>query len=504
MGFRRLSVASAASIALMAQVSCGPARQGIFPTTPVETITASPFPVIPLTAAASPVELSPLDIAPTVPTVPCIEFVASTDPESGPLSILYSTDCLADPELTPTRLWQWNVATRQTAALPIPEDARGPRPSSDLSLILFLREVDEASQELWLIDRDGSHERRLARNSLAELRQRYPAAYSIRTNYGWIQDTHTVFYEARALFEFEEDTVDSLVLVEGTTGVVQSMIRPGQVFEQRYSPDGSQIAAISRGELRLINAVTGQAHSVPSLGTIPYVQNPLQYSPDGRFLAVLVDKGVAIVDTATGSHQDVSIDYIAWGAGDAALFMHPLHWRDNSTLLMLAANPLEVAEEDLDLFTELLDWEFGVYLLDASRATIVPIQVVRGIYPSALLSPDLNHLGYARAIRDSTTQELYVVDLTSGAQMLYATGDQAGFVSWAPDSSRFFFGAFVNDEWKLYLGQVGREPIPFEVHSITWLDEEQFVAKPASSDLQLHLYTVYGENTLVASVQPAE
>lgn len=236
------------------------------------------------------------------------------------------------------------------------------------------------------------------------------------------------------------------------------------------------------------------------------MENPLQYSPDGKSLAVLIDKGVAIVDTATGSHQRVSIDYIAWGAGDTALFMHPLHWRDNSTLLMLAARPLNVAEEDLDLFTELLDWEFSVYLLDASRTTIAPIQIVRGIYPSAILSADLNHLGYARAIRDRTTQELYVADLASGAQMLYASGDQARFINWAPDSSRFFFAVIADDLWKAYLGQVGREPMLFDVRAftITWLDEEQFVAKPASSDLELHLYTVHGEDTLVASVHPGE
>jgi WD40 repeat protein len=419
---------------------------------------------------------------------------------------MYSTGCLADPETTPTQLWVWNQATQNVVRLPLPEDIRGPRPSSDMGMVLFRRDTNDLYQELWVADANGSNELKIATISLEEIHQRYPAAHSIGMEYGWVQDTHTVFYETRPLYDLELGPLDSVVLVEATSGVAVSVIPRGEVTALRYSPDGTQVAALSPSELRLIDAGNGQVQSTASLGWNSGVENPLQFSPDGRILTVLTDNGVAIVDTGTGEYQEALFEYLLWGAGDWFLFVHPFHWRDPTTALMLVAPPFEVDEQALGVFTELLDWEFVVYSLDPSQGSITVRQSLRGFYPSAKFSPDLNYLAYERATPDSETRELHVADLSMDVHVLYATGNQVSFISWAPDSSRFFFAVSPDSSSNVYLGQVGQEPMKFDIRpdSITWLDDAHFVAKPASSELELHLYTVWGEDTLIASELPSE
>ncbi len=184
--------------------------------------------------------------------------------------------------------------------------------------------------------------------------------------------------------------------------------------------------------------------------------------------------------------------------------MPPLSWRDPSTLMLLLAPTVDVGEE-LDVFSELLDWEFGLYSLDTSEATLARTQALRGFYPSAMLSPDMDRLGYVRALRESEDREIYMVDLASGAEVLYASGNEARLIHWGPDSHYFLFAVILEDQWQVSLGQVDQEPVPLDIRldDITWLDEGRVLAKPAASDLELHLYTVGGGDTLIASAQPS-
>lgn len=114
-----------------------------------------------------------------------------------------------------------------------------------------------------------------------------------------------------------------------------------------------------------------------------------------------------------------------WRPGHTPFYMPPLAWRDPSTLMLLLAPTVDVGEE-LDVFSELLDWEFGLYSLDTSEANLARTQALRGFYPSAMLSPDMDRLGYVRALRESEDREIYMVDLASGAEVLYASGNEAG------------------------------------------------------------------------------
>jgi len=505
-GLRRIGLACGTWMLLVVGASCIPTDRLPSPTTPVETITGSPSRLDPTTAATGLVELAIPEEPPASIMVPCLELVATTETESGPLRIMYSTGCLSDPELTPTQLWLWNQETQKSVAVPLPKDARGPRPSSDMSLVLFRRAVDDLHQELWVIDSNGSNERKMAAIALDEIQGRYPTANSIGLEYGWVQDTHLVFYETRPLLDLELSPFDAVVLIGAASGDAVSVIPSGEVIALRYSPDGAQIAAQTPSEVRLIDASNGRVQSIAPIAWNSGVENPLQYSPYGRFLTVLTYQGVAIVDTATGNYQETLLEYLLWGAGDWYLYMPPFHWRDPNTVLMLVAPPFEVDGQPLDVFAELLDWEFAVYSLDASELTTSIVQSFRGIYPSAKLSPDSNHLAYERAIRDSETRELYVADLTQATQALYAAGDQLSLIGWAPDSRRFFFAVSEDRKSSVYLGQLGQDPLPFDVRpgSITWLDQEHIVAKPASSELELHLYTVGGEDTLIVAIQRSE
>jgi hypothetical protein len=511
-------------IPLLIVCSCVPTRRDTLATTATRDVTQSPTADYPLQETILPLKTESTETPHPVATIDCLQLVATSDPGSSPLRMMYATDCISDPDLAqiPTRLWLWSEETRASKALLLPPDAFGPRPSSDFSQIVFLRALGEGTEELWVIDQDGLHERKLLHISLDQVREQNPMATAIDTDYGWVQDTHTVFYQIRPLlFNLGLAPFDTIVLADVVTGRLTTLVPPGEVYNRLFSPDGNQVALLGRDQVSLVNTRDGEVQFTIPL-PLPYeeypgprLENPLSFSPDGRILAALIRGGLAIIDAKTGSQREFKIDYTAWGTGDWIPYMAPLEWRDHSTLLMLAGQPAAVEEQHPDIFAQLLDWEFSPYRLDAFEATVDSIQTFRGVYPSAVLSPDLSLLAYERVSQDSDVRQLYLVDLASGTEALYISDTEgrtipasgsARFVHWGPDSHHFFFAASLEGVSKVYLGQLGTEPIPFEVQmpSIQWIDEERFLAKPASSDLELHLYSIHGEDDLIVKIQPME
>jgi Tol biopolymer transport system component len=520
---RTLAVVSLGWISLMMVVGCVATHRDAPVPTATSEITLTPSATYPPVETTQPLETETPESTPPVATVDCLELVDASDPGAGPLRIMYATDCVSTPDLghVPTRLWLWNEETRASVALSLPPDALDPKPSSDFSRIVFLRAIGDGIQELWVIDQDGSHERRLLQISLDQVRQRNPMARAIDTQYGWVQDTHTVFIQMRPLlFNLELAPFDTLVLVDVITGQLTTLTPPGDVYTRLFSPDGSKAALLASDQVSFADTRDGEVQfAIPlPLAYEEYpglrLENLLGFSPDGRFLTAFVRGGLVIVDTTAGSQREFEIDYKAFGIGDWIPYVAPIEWRDNSTLLLLAGHPA-AEEQRLDVFVELTDWEFSLYLLDAHEATSERIQTFRGVYPSAILSPDLKLLAYERMSQDGGTRQLYLVDLESGTETLYVSDSEdpiipgsgsAQYANWGPDSRLFFFAAYIEGDYRAYLGQLGSEPIPFEVKasSVKWIDGERFLARPASSDLELHLYTIHGDDALIAKIQPTE
>lgn len=462
------------------------------------------------TAASSAEEPATIQAILTPPSEPCLELVEIDRADYGRLRVVYSTHCVSDLDFTPTRLWLWDEETRSAVPFPLPDDAIGPRLSADQSMIVFRRDVDETDKEIWVMNSNGQNERRLVILPLNKIRKRFPGANAIDMQYGWVQETHTVFYQTRPLFELDQAPFDTIVLTDAETGESRAIVPPGEVYTRAFSPDGNQLAALGLSEVRLIDTGNAQLQSVIPLSS-SYVENPLNFSPDGKLLTVLTPSGVAIIDTTNGRRREVVVDYILWGAGDSFLYMAALQWRDNETFVMIAAPPIEVPVEGLDLFAELLDWEFVVYQVDATRGAIRALQTLRGSYPSAALSPNLDCLAFVRFVPDSNTQEkylaeLYLADLATGELTLYTAGNQVSYFKWGPDSRRFVYALMIEGQWKAYLGEVDREPIPFDVspYSIMWVDAERFLAQRSYANLELHLFSIYGEDILIESIQPNE
>jgi len=439
------------------------------------------------------------------PSSPCLFLIEAKTLDSDQLQVVYASDCVSEFDATPKKLWLWVEGQQPAKAFPLLEDVVEPYLSNDHEWILFRRDMDEQVKEIWAVGGDGQHGRKLATVALAEVEARYPGSVRVVLEYSWVGASNRMVYRVYPQYDLEVGAYDALVLVDVETGASYPLAPAGDATAVAYAADGSQIAVSTPDELHLIDARSGELQFTLPLTTGMASPGMLQYSPSGRHLVVFALEGIAIVDATQGTFQILPVEFVLWGAGDSPPAKPAIYWAIDDTFFMATLH-----SEIIELF----EGNIEIWQVDAAKATATVLQRFAGFYPSVILAPNsgLRHLLYQKTQPGNPAlRELYLLDLTTGEQRLYAEG-ALGLISWSPDSSHFLFTRLEplegteNFTDRYYLGHVELEPMLLgeSLGFLRWADDERFLTmrRTADSVEELRLFTLDGKSVLIGSSEP--
>ena len=304
---------------LLVTTACSPSLAE--PTLPNEL----PSPLPTHTSAATKISAPSATVATTIATsapqpspTPCPDITHTPAPTStGLLRIVYSSD-----SATRTWLWLWKEETQTATPFPLPEDALDPHLSSDHRLIAFLRVRENGESEIWVVDTEGCHARKLASVTLDEAKQRATGLLPY-LDLGWVPNTHMIVYHIQSCCGVGGDgTYAQTTLVDAETGNVIEVLPPAHWLT--YAPDGSQMAALTYDELRVYDTQDGQLQFSLKFGGGGH-----WYSPDGQYILVLSSQGFIGVNAANGTWREIPLAYESiGGCGDVVPPPPDITWID--------------------------------------------------------------------------------------------------------------------------------------------------------------------------------
>ena len=251
--------------------------------------------------------------------------------------------------------------------------------------------------ELWVVNRDGTGERPLVTaEAFAAMERREPEFRVALYRYAWVGRTHTLAFNTRLDTGYGLVLNDDLRLVNADTAELAVLLPPGQGGEFVYSPDGSQVAIATPGDIFLADAD----------GANP--REALSYTP-----------------VATAS--------------EFRYYPEPVWSADSSALRVAIAPP--------DPYVERPQTSIWALRTDGTPAHLMgSIEVARGSQP--VFSAYLSQLAYVRLPADGRPGEqgsVVLTDLTSGEMV----GDSTIYYA---DARAIYGGAIVADHQRHALG----------------------------------------------------
>lgn len=403
-------------------------------TTAAATLEATEAPPTPLPTNTS-LPASPTSLpTPTSTPLPTRELLVLVTPPSptfpAPLIGEPLPPSLASLQLvvrTEHTLWLWRngLSTPLIAA----ETISSPILSSDGSMIAFRR-----AGELWVINRDGSDERRLL--STDDLATIEPIVPGVRLrDVDWIPGTHSLFFNTIIQQEVGSMLADDLHLVNADTGEWQTLLASGEGGQFTFSPDGEKAALTSPRSISVINA-------------------------DGTNYQRLLD--FRPIDTYS----------------EYAYYVQPVWTADSLSLRVGISVPdwLYASNPTITI------WHLP---LDGSQPAIFNQIEAHG--PEIRLSPDLSRMIYSLhgPFLDDQTAEMHVANLDGTDDQAYQA--QCCFLSWSLDPNYFVLAD--PEQYYLFFARVGQtELIPITQYNQTeigWIDSSHFLFYSASDQLAL-------------------
>jgi hypothetical protein len=180
-----------------------------------------------------------------------------------------------------------------------------PMLSPDGTKVLFQREVKSGSSglyrfELWVINTDGSDERRLV--SAADLPGQMGHAMGaeeetmldrLPQQVAWLEDSRRIAFNTMLEVGYGVTSFYDLWIADTETGTVTRLLEDGNGGSFAYSPDGSKIFVSNANVVALVNADGSERRqlvSYPFVNTASeYAYNPQPvWAPDGSFGLVAI------------------------------------------------------------------------------------------------------------------------------------------------------------------------------------------------------------------------
>ncbi len=405
--------------------ACGTLEVGIEAPTAPARATAS-------TAEAVAVENPSLIPAPMTPTPVPDDYVAPT-PEPAftpvPIEAYAAPDGLRVVFAKDGDIWLWTAGTRAAALLTSAgDDLFHVKLSGDGRIVAFRR-----ADELWAIDSDGTNERQLL--GAEDFETIESDGIETRLNrFEWVPGTHTLAFNTRQRLEARDVLAHDLRLVDADTLEQTMLLPPGEGGEFTYSPDGSQVAVVTPGDVSLLDADgTNRRDGV------------LTYAPVAMY----------------------SVD---------DFYVNPV-WAADGSGLMVAVPPPDPDARPLQHTTI---WRIST---DGSSAELVTtINALPGDYAISF-SPLLTYVAYGEVLQLGDTLAEVQVQLKVarlGTSDWQAYPDASALCGWGPHSRRFAFIAG-RERPQLQIGQWSGGTIPgsidagVPVHSFRWVDGDHYL-----------------------------
>ncbi|NIO68365.1 MAG: hypothetical protein GTN71_04765, partial [Anaerolineae bacterium] len=283
--------------------------------------------------------------------------------------------------------------------------------SDDGVVVAFMRGEEG---ELWAVNSDGTGERQLL--SAEDFEAMESDGFEVRLKrFEWVPGTHIVAFNTRLRLEARDVPADDLRLVDADTLEQSVLLPPGEGGEFYYSPDGSQIAIVTTGDISLMDADGGNRRD-----------GVLTYAP------------VAMYSES---------DYYAQPA-----------WAADGSSLMVAIPPADPQAQPTQHTTI---WHIPT---DGTPASLVA-NIAAFPEEAVAFSHELNYVAYVEVPQsgiiptERTQIWLKVMRLENGDWASYPY--YGGLYGWAPNSRRFAFLADTGHQTpQLQIGQWSGRTIP--------------------------------------------
>ncbi|MDY6877101.1 MAG: hypothetical protein SWK90_12995 [Chloroflexota bacterium] len=331
-------------------------------------------------------------------------------------------------------IWLWTAEEREATLLTSADDHIDTVKISDDGEIVAFRRGDE----LWTINSDGTGERQLLGAEDFDAMETEPADAEVRPGrFEWVPGTHTLAFNTHLRLEAKDVLADDLRLVDADTLAQTILLPPGEGGQFHYSPDGSQIAIVTTGDISLINADGGNRRD----SVLTYTRVAM-YSED---------------------------DY----------YVQPT-WAADGGSLMVAIPPADPHAKPVQPTTI---WQIPTDGTPASLITDIAAFPEKG---AVAFSHGLTYVAYVELPQSGMTPTekeqiwLKVMRLENGDWAAYPIyGD---FYGWAPNSRRFAFLADTGHQMsQLQIRQYSGLTIPgsigagTSIHDVRWVDADHYL-----------------------------
>jgi hypothetical protein len=431
--------------------------------TPSVTFTPTPSPP---TATLAPLPT----LTPTATPVPCLDPTITGWPtgHGQTARIFYTYNEYAAI---------WDEAMGTAVEIPLPQGARRATLSPDERWLAFSRQAGDELVELWVLDRENDQSQQLASLSLADYLADPPDhVVDAYLAYHWVEKSNRLAYTiVPVLGAIGHLPYEDVYLVDVDSGRQQLVVPGGRYNVLHYAPDGRQIAAVTAGELHLIDSENpADILAIPAAVDDSPFQS-LAYAPDGQRLAIFEEEGVLLVDTGSGDWQTIPLPYTSIGLGHSRA-MPPIHWHDSGDAFITWTTT-----GDENPFGQ--EATFIVWRVDLATATATSLGDYNGSPLSVTLAPNQRRLAFWRD-NNGSVRSLYLVDLQTGEQLSYHRGPNISIDEWREDALTFSFTISEprpeTTERSFWLGHICAPPrqLPIETTSgadqLTWLDAERY------------------------------
>ncbi len=337
-------------------------------------------------------------------------------------------------------VWLWTEDERE--AIPLTKDGGvgNVKISDDGEIVAFTR-----GDGLWMVKSDGTDERHLVSADEFTAMESREAGFEVALNrFDWVPGTHVLAFNTRLRTEIGLILNDDLHLVNADTLERTDLLPPGEGGEFHYSPDGRQVAVVTRGTISLMNA-------------------------DGS------NQREAFTYTPVSTHSEV------------AYYAEPV-WAANSDSLRVAIPP---ADPIIQPSPPTSVWHI---LPNGTPARMW--NIATGQMKPSVISPDLRyvaHLHYEQTDAASfPMSSLLITDLNDGETVTYYPQTGSGettspypeatlIYGWSPDSQHLAFLANLPDlAPQVQIGRLGGDIVPVYddadvIIDMRWVDADRYL-----------------------------